>query len=108
MKSCCTFGTVAVIPWSLIHKRDSLPICVCGFHTWNNTHKEAELFYSIRKDAYKQKGHMTEALHAVLDFGFDALGLHRIQVLVADYNSFYKIVIALSFYKRRNYGRRLY
>lgn len=71
----------------LIDKTNNLPIGECGFHTWNVIHKRAEIFYSMRKDAYKQKGFMTEALQAVLDFGFNELGLHRIQALVADYNT---------------------
>ena len=58
----------------------------CGFHTWNRTHHRAELFYSLRNDAHKRKGLMTEALQAVLDFGFKELGLHRIAALVASDN----------------------
>lgn len=71
----------------LTDKQSNLPIGECGFHTWNNTHKRAELFYGIRKDADKQKGLMTEALQAVLNFGFNELNLHRIEALVADWNT---------------------
>ncbi|HYK77015.1 MAG TPA: GNAT family protein [Daejeonella sp.] len=70
----------------LIDKQNNLPIGECGFHTWNNAHRRAELFYSIRSGADKQKGFMTEAVQAVLDFGFTELNLHRIQALVADWN----------------------
>ena len=71
----------------LIDKQNNLPIGECGFHTWNKTHNRAELFYSIRNDADKQKGFMTEALQAVLDFGFTELNLHRIEALVVDWNT---------------------
>jgi [ribosomal protein S5]-alanine N-acetyltransferase len=70
----------------LINKENNLPIGECGFHTWNKTHHRADIFYSLRNDADKQKGLMTEALQAVLNYGFTELNLHRIQALVADYN----------------------
>ena len=54
----------------LADRQNNLPIGECGFHTWNKTHNTAELFYSIRNDADKQKGFMTEAMQRVLDFGF--------------------------------------
>lgn len=71
----------------LIDKQNRIPIGECGFHTWNKTHNRAELFYSIRNDSDKQKGYMTEALQAVLAFGFTELNLHRIEALVADWNT---------------------
>jgi ribosomal-protein-alanine N-acetyltransferase len=70
----------------LIVKQTNLPIGECGFHTWNKTHNRTELFYNINKDVDKQKGFMTEALEAVLDFGFKELHLHRIQALVDHLN----------------------
>ena len=51
----------------------------CGFHTWNRTHRRAELFYLLRKDEHKNKGYVSEALKEVLKFGFTELGLHRVQ-----------------------------
>ena len=72
----------------LIHdKATNLPIGECGFHTLNKSHCRAELFYSLRKDSYKQKGLMTEALVEVLDFGFNKMELHRIEALVASWNT---------------------
>jgi ribosomal-protein-alanine N-acetyltransferase len=59
----------------------------CGYHTWNASHRRAELFYVLRKDEYKQKGFMKEALSFVIDFGFTNLNLHRIQALIDDNNT---------------------
>jgi len=70
----------------LFDKQTNLPIGECGFHTLNKSHNRAELFYSLRKDANKQKGLMTEALHEVLKYGFTELNLHRIEALVANSN----------------------
>ncbi len=71
----------------LIDKQTNLPIGECGFHTWNNTHRRAELFYTLRTDVYKQKGYMTEALKVVLEYGFTKMKLHRIQALVGAENT---------------------
>ena len=71
----------------LIDKITGTPIGECGFHTLNEKQRRTELFYSLRNDEYKQKGLMTEALAPVLAFGFNELGLHRIEALVADWNT---------------------
>lgn len=70
----------------LIEKESQKVIGECGFHTWNDTHKRAELFYNMRNDSVKRKGYMTEALEAVIDFGFNNLQLHRIAAMTADWN----------------------
>jgi [ribosomal protein S5]-alanine N-acetyltransferase len=59
----------------------------CGFHTWIVSHRRAEVGYSLLHDAYKQQGYMTEALGPVLAYGFEEMGLRRIEALAADYNT---------------------
>lgn len=49
-----------------------------GFMWVNTDHKSAEVGYSLSRD-YWNRGLMTEALRAVVDFGFDALRLNRIE-----------------------------
>lgn len=72
----------------LLHEKDTNRILgECGFHTWNKTHKRAELFYSLRNEEDKRKGLMKEALATVLAFGFTELDLHRVAALVASYNT---------------------
>jgi [ribosomal protein S5]-alanine N-acetyltransferase len=71
----------------LINKESNLPLGDCGFHTWNKTHRRAELFYNINAEVNKQKGYTTEALEKVLEYGFTTLNMHRIQALVADWNT---------------------
>jgi len=70
----------------LINMETGLPIGECGFHTWAASHRRAEVFYNMRDEQSKQKGYMTEALKAVLQFGFTQLGLHRIEALIAAEN----------------------
>ncbi|HEX6915949.1 MAG TPA: GNAT family protein [Chitinophagaceae bacterium] len=73
---------ISLFVFLLTDRHTGLPLGECGFHTWNRAHRRAELFYSIRNDPDKKKGYMTEALQAVLDYGFNQLNLHRVQALV--------------------------
>jgi ribosomal-protein-alanine N-acetyltransferase len=72
----------------LIHdKQTNLPIGECGFHTWNRTHRRAELFYALHNDVDKNKGIMREVLQAVLRYGYTNLDIHRIEAKVANWNT---------------------
>ena len=77
---------LSIFVFLLIDKETNLPIGECGFHTWNATHRRAEVFYVMRNEAFKQKGLMSEALKEVLNYGFTELQLHRIQALIAAEN----------------------
>lgn len=70
----------------LCRKGSNKVIGQCGYHTWNKSHNRAEVFYNLYHDEDKQQGLMSEALNAVLDFGFSEMNLHRIKALVADWN----------------------
>ena len=54
----------------------------CGLHNWNIEHKRAEIGYVIADESYKRKGLMTEAVNAILDYGFKKMNLNRIEALV--------------------------
>ena len=49
-----------------------------GLKIGQQKYKRAEVWYKIHSD-YWRKGYATEALKAIIDFGFDALKLHRIE-----------------------------
>lgn len=71
----------------LVEKTTLQPIGECGFHTWNRTHRRAELYYLLRDEAQQRKGFMTEALGEVIRYGFGHMNLHRIEALVAEWNT---------------------
>ena len=77
---------ISMFYFLLIDKKSGLPIGECGFHSWNTTHNRSEVFYNMINEDFKQKGLMTEALKAVLEFGFTELKLHRIEALIAAEN----------------------
>lgn len=78
---------ISLFMFLIIHKESKTPIGLSGFHTWDTYHNRAELFYYLRKDSDKRQGYMTEALMEILDFGFNAMSLHRVEALVADWNT---------------------
>ena len=77
---------ISIFVFLLIEKETGLPIGECGFHTWNKTHNRTEVFYNMFNDQNKKKGLMTEALKAVLNYGFTELKLHRVEALIDSQN----------------------
>lgn len=71
----------------LISKDTQQTIGECGFHTWNASHRRAELYYAMRNEKYMNLGYMKEALVEVLKYGFTEMNLHRIQALIDDANT---------------------
>ncbi|MBX0333312.1 GNAT family N-acetyltransferase [Pontibacter sp. HSC-14F20] len=71
----------------IIHKESKTVLGRCGYHTWVVSHRRAEVGYALLDDSYKQKGYMTEALGPIIAYGFEEMGLRRIEALAADYNT---------------------
>ncbi|WP_162054378.1 GNAT family N-acetyltransferase [Pontibacter pamirensis] len=70
----------------LLYKSNGQVIGRCDFHTWIRAHRRAEIGYTITSDEHKNKGLMTEALRAVLSFGFEKMDLYRVEALVSPHN----------------------
>lgn len=68
------------------HKETGAIFGRCGLHNWNKDHQRAELGYSIEVELFKRQGYMTEAVEAVLDYGFNQLKLNRMEALVGTTN----------------------
>jgi [ribosomal protein S5]-alanine N-acetyltransferase len=64
--------------WGIVHKRDQKLIGTCGFASWDCNHARAEIGYVLSRQYWGQ-GYMTEAVKAVITFGFHAIMLNRIQ-----------------------------
>lgn len=71
--------------WSLICREDGRMIGTCGFTSFNCTNDSAEVGY-VLNPAYWGKGIAAEALERVLAFGFEDLGLHRIEARFIEEN----------------------
>lgn len=64
--------------WGLERRQDQRLIGTCGLFRWNKSWHNCVIGYEIARDCQRQ-GYMREALSAVLDYGFNAMRLHRIQ-----------------------------
>ncbi|PKV63147.1 GNAT family N-acetyltransferase [Pontibacter ramchanderi] len=71
----------------ILHKENGTVLGRCGYHTWIVSHRRAEVGYALLEDSYKQKGYMKEALGPIIAYGFEEMGLRRVEALAADYNT---------------------
>lgn len=67
--------------WAITCRDAGRLIGACGFVAWKRKFCHAAIGYELAP-AYWRRGIMTEALTAVLDFGFKRLDLNRIEALV--------------------------
>jgi [ribosomal protein S5]-alanine N-acetyltransferase len=68
------------VHWAITRKGDDTFMGLIGFWRFVKEHHYAELGYTLAKDHWGQ-GHITEAIATVLPFGFDTLGLHRVEAI---------------------------
>ncbi|RQO30281.1 N-acetyltransferase [Taibaiella sp. KBW10] len=61
-------------------------IGMSGFHTWYLDHARAEIFYILYNDENKGKGIMSEALPAIISYGFNEMKLNRIEAMIEPNN----------------------
>ncbi len=74
------------IRWGIIRKGDNELIGTCGYYDWHKTVRRAEIGYDL-DPAYWGQGLMTEALRAVLQYGFEKMNLNRIQAIIDSRNT---------------------
>ena len=90
----------SLLIFQLIEKGSNKVIGWCGYHTWYINHDRAEIGYVITDESKKQKGFMKEALTAVINYGFQKMGLKRIEAMLAPGNNpSLKLVTAFGFQK---------
>lgn len=73
--------------FQLIEKASGKVIGWCGYHTWYVLHSRAEIGYHLQNESSKRKGFMSEALPAVIEYGFGPMGLKRIEAMVSPANA---------------------
>lgn len=66
--------------WGLEHRGTRRLIGRCGLLRLRPAHRSAELGYALARPYWGQ-GYMSEAVAAVLAYGFEGLGLHRIEAI---------------------------
>lgn len=74
-----SFELERAIRWGIARKDDDLLIGTCGF-VWLRRYR-GEIGYEL-SSRYWRQGFMSEALHAIIEFGYAELKLNRIEALV--------------------------
>lgn len=72
--------------WGIEHRQTGAFIGTAGYFFWDESHRRAELHYCLAK-AYWRQGLMPEALRAIIAFGFERMGLHRVEAKTFPANS---------------------
>lgn len=70
-----------MIRWAIVDKETGELLGTCGFHSINKHSRRAEIGYELG-EAYWHKGYCSEALGAIIAYGFNHLNFHRIEALV--------------------------
>lgn len=81
--------------WAI--ERDGRLIGSAGLPRWDRTHRNASVSYELRRDAWGQ-GFGREVVARVVSFGFEHVGLHRIQAEIhPEHRASIRLVEALGF-----------
>lgn len=96
------------IRWGILIKKKDVLIGTCGYYDWHKIVRRAEIGYDL-DPAHWGRGIMTEALRAVLRYGFNKMRLNRIQAIIDSQNSrSMKLVYRLGFKKEGVLRQRSY
>ncbi len=74
------------IRWGLVLAGGSRIIGTCGYTRWNRENHFAVIGYDLARPYWRQ-GLMSEAVAAILSFGFEQLSLHRVEATVLTGNT---------------------
>ncbi len=72
------YKTTGIGPWGIVHKETNTLIGSCSFVNWDNRNRNAELGY-VLSEQYWNQGMMTEVIKEIVAYGFDRIGLMRIE-----------------------------
>ncbi|MED4581231.1 GNAT family protein [Brevibacillus choshinensis] len=73
------FDEDRAIRWGIILKEENTLIGTCGYNGWEtNRGSRGEIAYDLGKPHWR-KGYMTEVIQSLITFGFESMGLYRIE-----------------------------
>ncbi len=73
------------IRWGIAQRENEKVIGTCGYYGFHNWYERAGIGYELARSFWRQ-GIMTEALGAIIDFGFKRVELNRIEAVVMPEN----------------------
>lgn len=85
------------ISWAVTLNKQDVVLGAFGFHNWDQYHRRAEAGYGLAR-AYWGQGIGSEALRAIVRFGFDQMNLNRIYArTIADNHESVRLLERLGF-----------
>ncbi|MFF2089660.1 GNAT family N-acetyltransferase [Paenibacillus sp. NPDC058174] len=69
------------IRWGITLKDTSEMVGTMGYHSWQKEHFKSEIGYELSPSHWR-KGYMSEAIAAILPYGFEIMGLNRIEAMI--------------------------
>lgn len=84
--------------FAVVSSDDHTLIAETGLQRFDPHWRTADLTLIVGDRRYQHNGYGTEILHAILDYGFGVLNLHRVAVGIVGFNE-----RALAFYKRAGF-----
>lgn len=81
-----------VAPWGITIKATGKHIGICGFESWNPVTDRAEIGFLIAREFWRQ-GYASEAARRVMRFGYEKMGLNRIEARVKPDNESSRLLL---------------
>jgi RimJ/RimL family protein N-acetyltransferase len=75
----------AGIHWAIALRGDERLVGKCGYNEWRKAHRRGDVSYIVARER-QGKGIVSEALRAMLDYGFDNMNLHSVEAGVTPGN----------------------
>ncbi len=82
---CESYRDPAFYQWAITEKETSRAVGSIGLFTLNAHDRSGEVGFCLLRECWG-RGYMSEALAAVLDFGFHTVGLNRIEGVHSEFN----------------------
>jgi len=80
------FAKKTCIRWGITRKDEGYLVGSCGYYGFHTWYGRASIGYELARDYWRQ-GIMTEALRAIIDFGFREMELNRLEAVVMPENT---------------------
>ncbi|GIN61911.1 N-acetyltransferase [Robertmurraya siralis] len=93
------------IRWGITLKGENEIIGTCGFHSLEEEHLKGEIGYDLNP-AYWGKGIMSEAVRALVEYGFSEMNFNRIEALYSPFNYGSKKVLEKNGFKEEGILRK--
>lgn len=74
------------VNFQILDKINGKILGACGFHSWYIDHARAEIGYALHDENAKAKGLMSEAMKALLHYGFERMRLNRVEAFISPNN----------------------